>query len=336
MIGKYLFTALLAILLSAITQFLVIRLSHRRGIFLDDHESDQPQKFHDAPTPRIGGIGLFIACLLMLVNGYLAQLLLLSSLPAFLVGVFEDLRGNLSPKLRLAVMLASGLLAIVLCNAVVTHFGIFTTPYAIGAAISFIAIVGLINGTNMIDGYNGLLGFTAFIIFCTYAVVCYQVGDDSLLMINLIIAGGIAGFLLFNYPGGGIFMGDGGAYFLGFLMAVMGMMIAEAHSDKVSPFFVLCSICYPVLEVIFSFARKGLYEKISPMHPDKWHFHMLVNRVLCAGKNSRTVWVIGPLVLATNIISWRFYSNFSVLLVSTILFCALYLTLYAWMRRKNS
>jgi UDP-GlcNAc:undecaprenyl-phosphate/decaprenyl-phosphate GlcNAc-1-phosphate transferase len=335
MLGKYLFTTLLAILLSAITQFLVIRLSHRRGIFLDDHESDQPQKFHDSPTPRIGGIGLFIACLLMLVNGSMAQLLLVSSLPAFLVGVFEDLRGNLSPKMRLLVMLLSGVLAIIFCDAVVLDYGFFTTPYALGACISFVAIVGLINGTNMIDGYNGLLGFTALIIFGAYAAVCYQVGDEKLLMINLILLGALGGFLLFNYPAGRIFMGDGGAYFLGFLMAVMGMMIAKEHSKEVSPFFVLTCICYPVMEVIFSFTRKGLIEKVSPLQPDKWHFHMLVNRVLCGQQNSRTILVIMPLVAITNIIAVFFSTNVPLLVLTVIAFCCVYVLLYLWMRKRG-
>jgi UDP-GlcNAc:undecaprenyl-phosphate/decaprenyl-phosphate GlcNAc-1-phosphate transferase len=317
MAGNYIFSFLLALIVSAVTQFLIIRLSHKRGIFIDDHESDQPQKFHDAPTPRIGGIGVFLACLLIMLHGK--------------IGIFLII----SPKIRLAIMLASGFLAIWLCDAVVTDFGFFSTPYAIGVLISFIAIVGLINGTNMIDGYNGLLGLTSVVIFSAYAIVCYQLGDTNLLTINVILVGGLVGSLVFNYPAGRIFMGDGGAYFIGFVMAVLGMMLAMRHQHELSPFFVLCCICYPVLEVIFSFTRKGLYEKISPMQPDKWHFHMLINRVLCNGVNKRTTLIIVPIVACVNIAAVVLKTNQLALAMVVVLFTAVYFSLYFYTRAKD-
>ncbi|MFM2385838.1 MAG: hypothetical protein RL660_595 [Bacteroidota bacterium] len=335
MAGNYIFSFLLALIVSAVTQFLIIRLSHKRGIFIDDHESDQPQKFHDAPTPRIGGIGVFLACLLIMLHGKIGIFLIISSIPAFLAGVFEDFRGDMSPKIRLAIMLASGFLAIWLCDAVVTDFGFFSTPLWLGIIISFIAIVGVINGTNLIDGVNGNIGIICCIIFGSFASLSYVLKDDFMLVANILIVGALFGFLLFNYPRGQIFMGDGGAYLLGFLISVISMIFARRHSAEISPIFVLVCVAYPVLEVIFSFSRKLFFEKIGPLHPDKLHLHQLIARGLCNGINSRVVLYIAPFIFANNFLAVKFYNNGPMLFCQTVVFLAIYIGTYVYLRKSD-
>src|SRR5205823_2229837 len=157
--------------------------------------------------------------------------------------------------------------------------------------ISFVAILGLVNGANMIDGFNGLLAGTSLIIFSSFAYMAYLFYDVELLIINVIIIGSLIGFILFNYPKGGIFLGDGGAYLLGFLMAVVGMLLSS-HHPEINPFFILVCISYPVMEVIFSFIRKGMIEQTSPFQPDRNHLHMLINRNIVKGNNPKTILVI--------------------------------------------
>jgi UDP-GlcNAc:undecaprenyl-phosphate/decaprenyl-phosphate GlcNAc-1-phosphate transferase len=325
---------LISFIISVITHYIIIKVAHKRGIFIDDHKSDQPQKFHDAPTPRVGGLGIFLACFLFIADFKIGLPLLICGIPAFLSGFFEDLFGNMSPKKRLLIMAVSALIAIFYLNAVVTNFGLFTTPYFLGVIISFIAILGLINGTNMIDGYNGLLAGTSIIIFSAFAYVCYGEGDMVLFYINLILVFGLIGFLIFNYPSGKIFLGDGGAYFIGFIMAVIGMLIAQRNSN-ISPFFILLSISYPVMEVIFSFIRKGLVMKTSPMQPDGYHFHMLINKVLLKGENKKTVYIILPLILIFNVIGILFYKSQWVLILGSAAFIATYLLMYKWLKGNH-
>jgi UDP-N-acetylmuramyl pentapeptide phosphotransferase/UDP-N-acetylglucosamine-1-phosphate transferase len=322
-----------AFAISAVVQYILIKVSQRNHLLMDDHNADLPQKMHNSLTPRVGGLGIFIACFLFCIHNELGLILLGCSIPTFFAGFFEDLFGNLSPKKRLLIMIASAVLAIYFLNAVVTDFGIFTTPYWLGVVISFIAILALPNGANLIDGFNGLLAGTCLVIFTAFAIISLQLGDKELSSICLIICASLIGFLVFNYPKGLIFLGDGGAYFLGFIMAVIAMMLAQRHTD-ISPFFVLLAISYPVIEVIFSFARRGLQKGANPLEPDTQHFHHLVNQKLVNGNNSLTVLIILPFVIIPNIIACIFYNQQNILIASVIVFISIYLVFYKWLTNK--
>jgi UDP-N-acetylmuramyl pentapeptide phosphotransferase/UDP-N-acetylglucosamine-1-phosphate transferase len=325
---------IISLLLSAVTQLIFFRLSHKRGLFIDDHKSDQPQKFHGSPTPRVGGVGIFISCWLFCIFGKTSFLLLFSALPAFLAGLFEDVYLNLSPNKRLLIMIASGILPAVLLNVVVTNFGLFSVNYSCGVFISFVAILGLINGTNMIDGFNGLLAGTSLIIFGSFAYMSYLFKDVELLRINAVIIASLIGFIVFNYPKGKIFLGDGGAYLLGFFMAVIAMLLSERHPE-INPFFVLVCIIYPVMEVIFSFTRKGLIHHTAPFQPDRNHLHMLINRYVVKNNNPQTILVLAPVILIYNIAAIHYYNNQLVLLLLAVSFVALYLLSYFFLSKRQ-
>ena len=80
----------ISFIISVITHYIIIKIAHKRGIFIDDHESNQPQKFHDSPTPRVGGLGVFLACLLFAYKSEVGLPLLICSIPAFLSGFFRN------------------------------------------------------------------------------------------------------------------------------------------------------------------------------------------------------------------------------------------------------
>jgi UDP-GlcNAc:undecaprenyl-phosphate/decaprenyl-phosphate GlcNAc-1-phosphate transferase len=317
----YFFTISLAV--SALVHLILIRIAHKRGVFIDDHESDLPQKIHDSPTPRVGGVGIFMACILFMVDNKLGVILFGASVPAFLAGLFEDLFSNMSPKNRLLIMVFSSGLAIYYADAIITDYGIFTTPTYVGIIVSFVAILGLINGTNLIDGFNGLLSGTSLIIFSAFAYVTYRVGDFQLFQINLVIVAALIGFLAFNYPKGKIFMGDGGAYFIGFVMAVISMLIVKRNTE-VNPFFVFACILYPVIEVIFSFVRRGLIEKTNPLEPDNKHLHLFIFRSLAKHENYKTIYFIA----ICNIVAAINYNNIWVLIITSLAFISIYLLTY--------
>jgi len=317
----------ISLLLSTLTQLMFLKLSHRRGLFIDDHESDQPQKFHRSPTPRVGGVGIFIACLLFTFYCKTGLLLLLCGVPAFMAGLFEDVYLNLSPNKRLLIMIASGILPAILLNTVVTNFGLFNVNYPCGVFISFVAILGLINGTNMIDGFNGLLGGVSLIIFGTFTYMSFIFNDYELLLINTVLIAAIGGFILFNYPRGKIFLGDNGAYLLGFFMATIAMLLSIRH-PQINPFFVLVCIIYPAMEVVFSFIRKGMVLHTSPFQPDRNHLHMLVNRYITNGNNPKTVLILAPVILIYNFLAIENYNNQGVLILLVTSFLMLYLLSY--------
>jgi UDP-N-acetylmuramyl pentapeptide phosphotransferase/UDP-N-acetylglucosamine-1-phosphate transferase len=330
-----------AFLVSLFTQYLVIDLSHKRGIFIDDHTSDLPQKLHNEPTPRIGGLGIFVACMFMTKDLDNGLKIILCLIPAFLAGFLEDLFAKISPLRRLLIMSISAGMAIYLINAVVLDFGFISVPYGVGVFISIIAILGLINGTNLIDGFNGLSAGVCFLIFTTYFVISLRVHDEAMMLISLVCMGAILGFLVFNFPYGKIFLGDGGAYSLGFMLAVLAMMIVNRHSDHsipedyISPWFALVCLIYPVWEVIFSFSRRMIIHRLSPLHPDSKHVHQLVFRNITNHNNPLTSLVIFPVVLLFNILAILFYNSSISLFIIAIVFVISYTIFYYVVSRRE-
>lgn len=325
-----------AFVVSLLTNYLVIDLSHKRGIFIDDHESDLPQKLHHEPTPRIGGLGIFVGVLLMVKDLELGLQLVLCLIPAFLAGFLEDLYAKISPFRRLIIMSISGVMAIYIKDAVVTDFGFFQVHYVLGVIITMVAMLGLINGTNMIDGFNGLSSGVCFLIFGAYAVMSWIVQDYTMVYICLVCMASILGFLIFNFPLGKIFLGDGGAYSLGFLLAVISIMIVKRNAG-ISPWFALVCLIYPVWEVIFSFTRRTVVHRLSPLYPDSKHVHQLIYRNLARKNNPLTTLYIYPVVLLFNALAIYFYQNSLALFIIAGIFVVSYTIFYfVYSRREIS
>lgn len=323
-----------AFVVSLVTQYLVIDLSHKRGIFIDDHNSDLPQKLHSEPTPRIGGLGIFVAILFMAKDLQLGLYLLLCLIPAFLAGFLEDLFAKISPARRLLIMSVSGIMAIYLIEAVVTNFGLITVPYWVGISVTMVAILGLINGTNMIDGFNGLSSGVSFLIFAAYFAMSLIVKDYAMAYICLICMAAILGFLVFNFPFGKVFLGDGGAYSLGFLLAVISIMLVK-RNETISPWFAFVCLIYPVWEVIFSFTRRTLVHRLSPLYPDSKHVHQLIFRNLANQNNPKTSLMIYPVVVIFNLVALYFYDNMWALIIISTLFILGYTLFYFYFSRKE-
>jgi len=144
----------------------------------------------------------------------------------------------------------------------------------------------VINGANLIDGYNGLLGIHSLIILVNLFLINYLNENNDLalfLFLEILI---LINFLIFNFPKAKIFLGDGGAYLLGTFIAVSVIKTSIAI-PTISPFYFCILLFYLFFEVFFSFFRKLLKEKTSPIHPDKKHLHMLLYRILLKKNNKR-------------------------------------------------
>lgn len=323
-------------------QYLIIDLSHKKGIFIDNNVSDLPQKFHNVPTPRIGGLGIFIGCFFLMVNTNIGLLLMLASVPAFISGFLEDLFAKISPGRRLIIMLVSAVMAIYLLGVVVVDFTFFEVPLEIGVVITLVAIIGMINGTNLIDGINGLSSGISIIIFMTFFFVSRIIGDWDIQFISAIATMTLVGFFLFNYPKGKIFLGDGGAYFIGFALAVLGILLRKNHTEVnavfpniISPWFVLCALIHPVWEVIFSFFRKAVIEKESPFNPDPYHIHQFIFIYFAKRNNPLTTMIILPFVLISNLIAIKFYNNHIALVILAFSYITLYTLVYLYLYKKH-
>lgn len=290
-----LYVALLAAVVSFLACWLIVRSGRLHGRFSHDLTATGPQKFHTVPTPRIGGVAIAAALAasvlalepldwLSSTSAYGLTMLALSAIPAFAGGFGEDITRKVGVLARLMLTFASAVFASLLVGATLDRLdmpGLDTLLLWPIFAIAFtaFAVGGIANATNIIDGYNGLAGGYAVIVLAALAWVAGQVGDPVVLTASLAMLGALLGFLVWNYPGGKIFMGDGGAYLLGFWLGELAVLLVVRNPD-VSPWFPLMLLAYPIVETLFSIYRKTYLRGYSPGRPDGLHFHMLIYKRL--------------------------------------------------------
>jgi UDP-N-acetylmuramyl pentapeptide phosphotransferase/UDP-N-acetylglucosamine-1-phosphate transferase len=145
--------------------------------------------------------------------------------------------------------------------------------------LALFVVAGLTNAINIIDGFNGLASMCCMIMFAGLAIVAFQVGDIWIGAAALLMASATLGLFVLNYPLGLIFLGDGGAYFLGFVLAELGILLL-ARNPGVSPLFPLLLCAYPVVETLFSMYRRKVLRGRPIDAPDGVHLHSLIYRRL--------------------------------------------------------
>jgi UDP-N-acetylmuramyl pentapeptide phosphotransferase/UDP-N-acetylglucosamine-1-phosphate transferase len=311
---------------------IIIFVGKKYGIFMDPANSSRPQHYHSKLTSRAGGIGILLGISFFLFEPLGLQLML-PALFAFLSGILEDYHSNISPRTRLGLQLIAATTAIWFTNSVVTYLGLgISMPYWVGIFFSAFAIVGMMNAINIIDGFNGLASGTILLILLSFGITAYAHHNIEMLHIILIVFGATLGFFLLNFPNGKIFLGDGGAYLLGFIIAIIGIFLASKYDD-VSPWYILAVFIYPVWEVLFSIFRK-LQQGISPLHPDKYHLHMLVYQHITKN-NPLTALFLVLFILPFITISTLFpnKSNLNILVALCFILC--YLLFYRYLIRKK-
>ena len=242
------------------------------------------QKIHAEPTPRIGGVAILIALAIswLFAPPNVSSLLgpmLIASLPAFLAGTLEDVIKRDSVSERLIATIVSGILGWWLTGISLNQIGVYgldslllILPFSV--LFTAFAVGGVANSVNIIDGLNGLAGGTVLLCLSTLGLIAYQSGDSDTAKLCFVLGGAIFGFMLVNYPFGKIFLGDGGAYLLGFLMGWVAVMVA-VRNPEISPWAPLLACGYPIIEVLFSMARRRA-RTLKLGHPDRLHLHSLI------------------------------------------------------------
>jgi UDP-N-acetylmuramyl pentapeptide phosphotransferase/UDP-N-acetylglucosamine-1-phosphate transferase len=317
-----------------------------------DHDLSGPQKFHARPVPRIGGVGIFagIGAGVVLAGWRndellaIAGWLLLCGLPAFAAGIAEDLTKAQSPRRRLFFTAVSAALAVALVDAVIVRTDIPGLDWVVGfsagaALVTVFVVTGVANAVNIIDGFNGLASMCVLLMLAGLAYVAFDVGDGVVAALALVGIGALLGFFVWNFPAGLIFLGDGGAYFLGFYLAELAILLLHRNPD-VSPMFPLLLCMYPVFETLFSVYRKKLLRGMSPGMPDGVHLHMLVFKRLMrwavgnedarqlTRRNSMTspyLWMLCSLSVIPAVL---FYDSTLIQAVFILLFALTYIALY--------
>ena len=334
----------------AITMTMVHRAKHSHRFH--DHDLTGPQKFHAVPVPRVGGVGIVAGVLAGLGvlwwrqadAGATALLLLLCAVPAFASGLTEDLTKTQSPRRRLFFTAVSAALAVWWMGAVIDRTDIpgldWIVSFGLGAALVTVFVVaGVANSLNIIDGFNGLASMCAVLMMVSIGYVAFQVGDALIMWLAVAGVGAVLGFFVWNFPAGLIFLGDGGAYFLGFYIAELAILLLH-RNPTVSPMFPLLVCIYPVFETVFSIYRRKVVRGMPVGAPDGIHLHSLIYRRImkwavgasfkrsAARRNSMTSPYLWMLCMLAVVPAMLFWDSTPVLAGFILLFGVVYTGLY--------
>lgn len=322
---------------------------------------DVPQRFHLGHVPRLGGGAMLLACMAGWVWIPLSQPVfgVVNTIPMKLAdafaycgialvctatGLVEDITHNLRPRWRLLGTTVAAFAAVALFDIAVPRLGIpalqsvwGTFPW-LGVTLAVLAVAGLPHSINIIDGYNGLAGILTLICCLAIGYVALAVGDRELAAVVVVLAGATIGFLIWNYPHGLIFAGDGGAYLWGGVIALASVQLAQRH-PLVSPWFPVLLLAYPIWETIFSIWRKRSMGR-SPGLPDGLHFHHLIFRRVVRHvfhddeqrrmlmRNNRTSPYLLAFVVLSALPAMLFWYSTPILIGFSILFIVTYLWAY--------
>ncbi len=318
--------------------------------FSADHDLSGPQKMHVEAVPRVGGVGIFAGLLggaavtawLHPAFGRPVLLFIACMLPAFLSGLWEDFTKSISPRRRMVALSLSGLLGALLLDGVIVRTGFMPLDHLIlanglawtGILGAIFAVTGVSNSVNIIDGMNGLASMCVALMACALAWISWQVQDVFVGSLALATLGSTLGFFVWNFPRGKVFLGDGGAYTLGFIVAELGLLLSARHA-QVSMLAPLLIVLYPFFETLFSMYRRRVLQGRSMTQPDGIHLHTLIYRRLrrdaggdARRSNSSTspyLWLLASVGIAPAAI-W--YDNSRALFLVLLLFVLAYLALY--------
>lgn len=278
--------AITGLLCALVASLLIVATKRWHGSFSMDG-TQGIQKFHTVPTPRIGGLALlagFLGAWFTLQENHLLGMLMLAAVPAFCAGLMEDFTKRVSVLTRLLATAASGLLAVLFTGYWVSQVNVSGLDWLLGFApfgilFTAFAVAGIANSVNIIDGFNGLASGVVILILLTLAAIAHRVNDQEILTLALLASGVVAGFMAVNYPRGYIFLGDAGAYSLGYYVAMLAVALAMRNPDQVSPWAMLLVCGYPLIETLFSiYRRMSRKRRRNPGTPDASHLHSLIYR----------------------------------------------------------
>ena len=304
------------------------------------------QAMHFKPTPRVGGIAIFAAfCVsfffapVSLGNSY--GLFIMATSILFMVGLLEDLGSRVSPLNRLLAAVISSLAVILLLGIWLPRIDIpgldaLLANWLVGVPITVLLTAGLANGFNMIDGANGLASMTAITAAVALSLIADQAGYAAMVQLTMMLAAGILGFFLVNYPFGLIFLGDAGAYTLGFVLSWFGITIL-INAPEASPWAILLTMFWPIADMLLAIYRR-YRRNADAMTPDRLHAHQMVMRgleVCVLGRQKRkssnplSTLVLTPFVIAPPIAGVVLWDQSLSAFLAVLFFGALFFSCYA-------
>lgn len=255
----------------------------KRGGSIGMDAPDSRRKLHEKAMSRLGGAPIFVAMgLACVVAGAIGGLGWSRWLPVavcnalmFSVGFVDDLKA-LGAKVKLIGQIGAALILYSLGVSI----DMLSNPFGDGALelgwwslpLTVVWLVSIPNIVNLIDGMDGLAGGFGMFLCLTLAFVGYYGSQPDVMVVALAMAGALAGFLIFNLPPAKIFLGDGGAYLIGFFIASVSLFTANKGSVIGALLVIIMALGVPILDTLFAIIRRGL-RGVPIFSADAEHIH---------------------------------------------------------------
>lgn len=341
-------TLYLSVVFVTIILKLTVILTKNKHGFLSLDTALGPQKIHEDEIPRIGGLVIFLILIIeYLIFPYskIFQIILISSIPTFISGLYDDLFKNTSYIKRLVSAFISGTIFIVLTHSWIKSVDVFWVDYFldikfIAISLSILSIATLVNAFNIIDGLNGLsIGTALFILIAIYIISIVNL-DHNIAQISLNLFLILIVSFAFNFPNAKIFIGDCGAYLLGFFISTILILMPERNQDFNS-FSSLLLILYPFYELMKTIFRRLKNKNTKTWMPDNMHLHSLLYQYNVKYKNfsvinANPLSTLQLLCLPCFCCIWTvlFYDNLFLLLFGGFILILTYEILYNFLQFK--
>ena len=273
-------------LLAAALTILLTPLAKRIAINMGAMDAPSKRKVHTVPMPRMGGLAIYLSFWITVFASQTASkevmAFFIGSLFILVSGIWDDCR-NISPKMKLLFQAAAALT--VIFGGITVDF--LSNPFGkellflewMSYPVTFLWIIGMTNAVNLIDGLDGLAAGTSAIASCAIGVVALMNGQIIMSSLAFILAASTFGFLKYNFHPASIFMGDTGALFLGYALAVLSLMGMTKTATTVAFFLPIIILEVPIFDTLFAIVRRASNDK-PIFSADKDHLH---HRLLAMG-----------------------------------------------------
>ncbi len=278
----------------------IAKISKRLGIIAQTNN----RTIHKGIIARTGGYAIYVSFLvgtmIFLKTDTQINSILIGGFIIFITGFYDDIH-DLSPRLKLLGQIIAALVVIFYGGISLKGFTLPFLPssvsYFTAICITILWIVGITNAVNLIDGLDGLCSGISIIVLVTISLTSLTYGRTDISSLSLLLAGAVGGFLVYNFHPASIFLGDCGALFLGFMIAVVSLL---GFGYKSSSFFTLGApivvLMVPIMDTLIAIIRRKVHHK-SFSEADKGHLHHKLMFSLELGQTKSVLILYGATIL---------------------------------------
>lgn len=337
-LGKIIEALLISSVIAFLTTPLSIRLAHKLGVI--DKPKDA-RRVHKKPIPRFGGMAIFLGSMVTMfipagMNDKI-RIAMIGGLLMYLLGIADDIL-DIKPAVKFLGQFGIASLVFVLgvrITFISNYFGAAVTdPHAnvvlssgVGYLITVLWIVGITNAVNLMDGLDGLAAGSVAIMSLSLAYIAYihgaRIGSMPVCIALVAIAGGCLGFLPYNFSPAKTFMGDGGALYLGYMIAVLSVISPLKRATVVGVLVPVLTLAVPIFDTLLAMLRRTLKHE-SIMKADKGHLH---HHLMAAGFGQRRsvlimYGIVGIMGVVAVLISRELYKDaFFLFMIAVLYLC---------------